>query len=194
MVSGPRIPRDLLVIGFASLLLRLVAWAAAVWGKLPAVYDELGYLSRAQGWAELLTQLATSGFWDPAAWQNAYGDGYWPPLHPILLAPMVAFGAAFEPAARLVPVLLSTATTLLVFWLGLQIGGREVARVAAWLHALYPTFIGFSHFLWAESLSAFCSWLWCARPSKPIDRAWIGAGFRKGGSRGGRLQDGSRPG
>ncbi len=137
------------------MLLRIGVWAAVVWGQTPAVYDEIEYLSRAQGWAELISQLVGTGAWDPSSWQAAYGQGYWPPLHPLLLAPMAVFGQAFDSAARLVPVVFSVATTPLIFWLGLQIGGPVIARRCAWLHALYPTFIGFSHFLWAESLSAF---------------------------------------
>ncbi len=155
MAADPRIPRDLLVIGLVSFLLRLGAWAVAIWGRLPALYDELGYLSRARGWAELAVRLVESGVWDAGSWQAAYGQGHWPPLHSLLLAPMVAFGEDFLPAARLVTVVVSTATTLLVFWLGALIGGRNVARCAAALHAFYPTFIGFSHLLWAETLSAF---------------------------------------
>jgi 4-amino-4-deoxy-L-arabinose transferase-like glycosyltransferase len=70
-------------------------------------------------------------------------------------------------AARFVVVLLSAATTPLVYLLARRLvskrtglvsrgGGRPTALIAAALHAVYPSFVAYSHYLFAETTFALC--------------------------------------
>jgi 4-amino-4-deoxy-L-arabinose transferase-like glycosyltransferase len=54
--------------------------------------------------------------------------------------------------AKATNVVLSSLLVLPVYALGRSLGDRRVGLLAALLVALYPTFIAFSHFLWAEPL------------------------------------------
>lgn len=136
----------------ASLLLRLlVAWPVIRAEVLPA-WDEAGYLAQAEGLAAVAGALLHGEA--PAAedLDRAYGRGRWPPLHPLVLSlPFLLFGPS-RAAARLTIVLLSAATTPLVYRMGKRAGGRRTALAAACLHLAYPSFVGFSHLLWSETL------------------------------------------
>lgn len=75
-------------------------------------------------------------------------------------APAYEFFQAFaysllrpEPwAAKALQVLVSTATVGLIYALTLRLGGRRPARIAAFVAALYPSFIAYSHYLYPETL------------------------------------------
>jgi 4-amino-4-deoxy-L-arabinose transferase-like glycosyltransferase len=54
--------------------------------------------------------------------------------------------------ARVGNVALSAATVVPIYVLGRQLGGGRTGLVAAALAALYPNFIAYSHYLWAEPL------------------------------------------
>ncbi len=144
--------RRLLWLFAASLLVRLlVAWPVIRAEVLPA-WDEAGYLEQAEGFAAVLRALVHGAAPAAADLERAYGRGRWPPAHPLVLAlPLLLFGPSLA-AARLATVVLSAATTLLVYRMGERAGGARVALAAACLHLLYPSFVGFSHLLWSETL------------------------------------------
>ncbi len=74
---------------------------------------------------------------------------------PALIALYAAVFELFHPwalLARGVNTLLGSALVLPVYVLGRALGRERVGLLAALIVALYPTFIAFSHFLWAEPL------------------------------------------
>ncbi len=149
--SGRR-ARRLALLFVASLLLRLlIAWPVLRANVLPA-WDEAGYLAQAEGFAAVLGSLLHGEAATADDLDRAYGRGRWPPIHPLVLG---CFFLIFGPGvavARLATVLLSAATTPLVYRLAERAGGRRAALPAACLHVLYPSFVGFSHLLWSETL------------------------------------------
>jgi 4-amino-4-deoxy-L-arabinose transferase-like glycosyltransferase len=138
----------LLVVSFA---LRLLVWGGVVAHDVPLRGDERGYFRRATGMAAVLDNVTSAQAPDAAAWTQAYGEGRWPPLHAFLLSMgMTVFGGSVA-SARMVVVLLSAATTPLVFVLARRLASRRVALIAAGLHACYPTFVAYGHYLWSET-------------------------------------------
>ena len=139
-----------LVVGI-SLALRLLTFMAVVHFDVPLLFDESGYFERALAWREILASLSRLGPPSAEDWARAYGRGHWPPLHPVLLGLGLAIGGPTVATARFVMVLVSALTTLMVYRLALELSDDRVARAAAWMHALYPTFIVYSHLLWSET-------------------------------------------
>lgn len=80
---------------------------------------------------------------------------------------------------KLAQVLLGAATTWLVYALGRDAVSRLAGLIAAWLHALDPTFIAFTHFIFTETLFLFLFtaglWLWMRPAPLNFPRA-LGAG------------------
>ncbi len=136
---SPSLRRMLIWFG-ASLAVRLLLLLPVWMADVPLLYDEKDYVLRAEGFSALFTALLRGEGLDTAAWSQAYRGGLWPPLQALVLAPSMALGDAALPAARLVMVVLSAATTPLVERLARRMTCAPAAAVAAALHALYPTF------------------------------------------------------
>lgn len=135
-----------------SLLLRLIVAWPVLQAHVRPVWDEAGYVAQAEGFAAATRALLHGEAPAPEDRDQAYGRGRWPPLHPLVLSlPFLIFGSGVA-VARLATVLLSAATTPLVYCLGERGGGTRSAGAAAWIHLLYPSFVGFAHLLWSETL------------------------------------------
>ena len=79
-----------------------------------------------------------------------------PPLYPGLLAAIWgAAGGQNLQAVRVVQILLALATTALVYLLGARVYGQAVARWAAAVCWLYPSFIFFNFLILTETLFTF---------------------------------------
>jgi 4-amino-4-deoxy-L-arabinose transferase-like glycosyltransferase len=77
---------------------------------------------------------------------------FWPPGYPIFLAGVFkVFGGSLE-VAKATNIVLWTATTVLVYLLGLRLDGRATAAVAAFTVALFPEFILFANLVSSENL------------------------------------------
>jgi 4-amino-4-deoxy-L-arabinose transferase-like glycosyltransferase len=135
----------------ASLLLRLLFLWPVVAAGVPPLYDENDYLERAVAWRGILGTVAAAERPAPGLVTIAYGEGRWPPLHPMLLALGLLLPGAGAGSARLMVVLISAATTPLVYLLACRLTGERAARAAALLHLAYPAFVAYSHYLWSES-------------------------------------------
>jgi 4-amino-4-deoxy-L-arabinose transferase-like glycosyltransferase len=134
--------------GLSSLGIRLIAWLWAVSHAIKPTFDEGFYLERAQGYADLLARHGSAS----DAWSTAYGHGIWPPLHPFLLGIASLIGPNPLASARLLGVLLSALTTVLIYALTARLASRRAAAIGAGIHAFYPTLIAFSHLLFSETL------------------------------------------
>ena len=138
-------------VGFA---VRLIAFAAAT--DVPLVLDEDTYRVRAEA------LLAGEGFVGSyQSWVHHEGrspelpqyPGAWqPPGQTLWLATTLAAGNGAVAAARFGQVLLGTLAVLLVYLLGNAWFSHREGLVAAWLCALYPNLVAFSHYLWSEPL------------------------------------------
>ncbi len=140
----------------ASLAIRLTAWALVASAQMPVILDELTYARRADVMRELLESRPEDT--TPSGrsareklWTEAYDRGVWPPLHSILIALVFTYVSDSNSAARLLVAILSALTTPVAYALAGQVAGRRAAACTGWLHALYPSFIAFSHLLWAET-------------------------------------------
>jgi hypothetical protein len=131
-----------------AIRLPLVAWTDR--HGVGLVFDESGYLAQAGGFRDLFA-ARWSGEPKPGAANRAYRGGVWPPLHPALLGLGLWWSGDGMAAARAVVALLGAAATPLVFLVGERLFRRRAALVAAVGHAIYPGFVGFSHYLWSES-------------------------------------------
>ncbi|MEM6795598.1 MAG: hypothetical protein AAF725_16585 [Acidobacteriota bacterium] len=138
-----------------SLAVRLLLWGWAVAAGLPPLFDEIGYLERARGWADVAGAWLRLEAAAPEAFERAYGAGHWPPLQPLVLGLALALAgeSGGVAAARLLGVLFSAATTPIVYRLGHELAGARAAAIGALLHALAPAFLAYSHWLWAENLA-----------------------------------------
>lgn len=86
-----------------------------------------------------------------------YGRAVFPPLFPLILSAGMLLPMDDLSAARFVNVLLSSATTALVFLLVYNMTRRRnTAAMAALLHAIYPSFIGFLTFCGQKRYLASC--------------------------------------
>ncbi|MHC4303881.1 MAG: ArnT family glycosyltransferase [Planctomycetota bacterium] len=140
-----------------SFTLRLLVWGGVVSYDVPLRGDEHGYFLRAVGFEAVLDNIASAQWPEATDWTQAYGEGKWTPVHSFLISlGMAALGGSVA-SARFVVVLLSAATTALVYVLARRMAGRRVALIAAGLHACYPTFVAYSHYLWSET--TFCLFL-----------------------------------
>lgn len=79
----------------------------------------------------------------------------WPPGYPLILAGIYFFFGHTLMLARLLNVVLGTATVLLVYLLGCRLADRRVGLLGAFLFALYPSHILFSTLLLTEVLFTF---------------------------------------
>lgn len=168
--------RPLLRVLAVALGVRLLAlWGAA---SVPPLLDERTYWERAE---DLLAGRGFTGSYQswvrhpegrpadlpqyPGAWQ--------PPGQTVFLAGVMAVAGKSLGAARLAGVLLGTLTVGLVFGLGRAWLSERAGMAAAWMAALYPNLIAFTHYLWSETLFTFllllALWLLTRRPA-PLSR------------------------
>ena len=135
--------------------LRLTVMLAAHFGSVAAggrgfmFLDDKGYTHVA---GLLADRWRDGSLADPASYQFAgsYVFGF-----PTLVALVFLLTKESLLAAKLVNVLLGTATVLVTALIGRQIGGERAARYTAWLVALSPTVIWWSAPLLKEPLVAF---------------------------------------
>jgi 4-amino-4-deoxy-L-arabinose transferase-like glycosyltransferase len=80
--------------------------------------------------------------------------GHWPPLYDFTLAGIFRVFGPDLVAARWVQVLYSTATIGLVYGIAREMAGRRAARIAAFVCALYPSLVAFTHYVYSETLFA----------------------------------------
>jgi len=103
----------------------------------PLAGDEADYYQRA-------VRLASQG--------RMGGPGERAPANEFFFAALFRLFGISPLVARLGNVVLSTASAIPIYALGRQLGGGRTGLVAALLAALYPNFVAYSHYLWAEPL------------------------------------------
>ena len=138
-----------------SLTVRLAVFLS-VGPNLPPLWDERGYFARAKACAAILEHLW--GFEAPPEplLDRAYGEGRWPPLHPLVMGASLAVFGESAVVARLAVLFFSALATPLVYLLALRAGFRRGALPAALVHLLYPGFVVMSHLMLSESVYIAC--------------------------------------
>lgn len=106
--------------------------------------------------------------------------GHWPPAYEAFLGAIFRLAGPQLAAARWAQVVLSTLTIAFVYGIAARAGGRRAGRIAAFLCAVHPSLVAYSHYLYSETLFiAFLTgavWL-CFRSWQPPRRAGLaGAG------------------
>ena len=138
----------------AAFLVRALALVAADDARL--VLDERDYLLRAEALLDGQGFLGSLQTWVrhegnpidlpqyPGAWQ--------PPGQTLFLASALAVLGRNATAARFAQVVMGTLGVWLVWLLGRAWLDDRHAIVSAWICALYPNLVAFSHYLWSETL------------------------------------------
>ncbi len=100
-------------------------------------------------------------YWDLAC-RISQGE-FVPPnlfLRPPLWSYVLSIPALFSHShlwGRIFATILGAAATPFMYFLGNQVFSKRVGIIAAILFAIYPNYIGFSHYLWAETFYLLCS-------------------------------------
>jgi arylsulfatase len=171
----PEARRSILPVLTVALAVRLLTlWAAA---EATPLLDERTYALRAEALLDGRGFLGSYQSWVhhddgrrpaelpqyPGAWQ--------PPGQTAFMAAVLAVSGRSWLAVKLAQVLLGTLSVALVYALGrIWIDDRS-GRTAAWIAALYPNLVAFTHYLFSETLFIFllllAVWLLEARRELP---------------------------
>mgnify|MGYP000341699541 CR=1 FL=1 len=163
MTYAPAMSRPARVLLMLALVLRLVVvWATS---DVELVLDELDYVKRARFILE----------------NGHLPDAFRPPVYPAMLAAIFGLAGVEPTAVRLAQALLGTGTAALLYhWLEGHVGERG-ALVSLGVFAVYPTIVGFTHFLFTETvyLGALVVALWLLVPGEPVrsDNRPVAAGL-----------------
>jgi Dolichyl-phosphate-mannose-protein mannosyltransferase len=128
--------RGIVLVLLLSGLLKVVL--AVAFADVVPRFDEAEFL-------ELGRRVAAGGM--PALWRA--------PGYPSFVAAGLALAGGRVVGVRLLQVLLSVATTFLVYRVGRRLGGGRAALAAAAFVAFYPSHVALSHLLWSETLFLF---------------------------------------
>jgi 4-amino-4-deoxy-L-arabinose transferase-like glycosyltransferase len=135
--------------GIAAIGLALRIWyLLAVAGKAPLVGDGLEFHALANGLADghgYVSPIVVPG-------QEAVATAHKPPLYPLSLAVVSAFGGTGYVAHQIASAVMGTGTVLVLGMLGARLAGRRAALLAAGLGALYPVFVATDASLRSDSL------------------------------------------
>ena len=172
----------LLILGIASLGVRYGVWRAA--SPVGITGDEVRYLRSA-------VQLQQG---------EGYGvggvrDARWPPAQSFFLSLFLRASPASTDDARVVDsgspigpqLMLGALLALLTMVLGRELFDTRSGFLAGLLAAFYPTFIGYSHYFWSETLlvvlltAALALAVRAAKTDRPIDAALAGLLFGAAG-------------
>jgi len=155
-----RVRRSVLAVVLVALAVRLVALWAASDARL--VLDEQGYAHRAVALLQGEGFLGSYQSWvlhdDPAIRPVDYPQypGAWqPPGQTAFMAGVMGLFGGGLMAVKAVQALLGALSVALVYALGRAWFGYREGLVAAWICALYPNLVAFSHYLWSETLFIF---------------------------------------
>ncbi len=150
--------RPLIAVLFAAFAVRALAlWPAA---HAQLVLDERTYTQRAEALLDGEGFIGSYQSWvrhpgSVLAELPQYPGAIQPPGYTVFVASVMALSGRSLTAVRLAQVVLSTLTVWLVVQLGCAWFGARCGLAAAWLCALQPELIAFSHYFWSETLYIF---------------------------------------
>jgi 4-amino-4-deoxy-L-arabinose transferase-like glycosyltransferase len=148
--------RSLLLVLLVALFLRGGVLALA-WDMEP-VNDQIMYTRRAEELLDGKGYLSSYQTWvrHPGERKLAilpqYPGAYQSPGYPAFMALVMFFTGRGTLAVKIVQVLLGTASVWLIYALGRAWFRHSVGLAAAWIYALYPNLVAFTHYLFSETL------------------------------------------
>ena len=150
--------RSLLAVLFVAFALRALALWPASHAQL--ILDERTYTQRAEALLDGEGFVGSYQSWvrhpgSVLADLPQYPGAIQPPGYTVFVAGVMALSGRSLTAVRFAQVVLSTLTVWLVYQLGCAWFGARSGLAAAWLCALYPELIAFSHYFWSETLYVF---------------------------------------
>lgn len=117
--------------------------------------DEVGYFRQALEYQKIFKGILNSEIPQKKEFIQAYKQGRFPPVNSVLFAlSFLIFSHKFI-VARFLLILISALTTFLVFHVTAKLINSHAAFYAAMIHALFPSFISFSHLLYSETVFIF---------------------------------------
>jgi 4-amino-4-deoxy-L-arabinose transferase-like glycosyltransferase len=87
--------------------------------------------------------------------EGAYGPAERPPLYPLFLATVYRFAGASYINVRAVQAVLGTIVCLLVYGIGMRLGGAGTAKISSFIVAVYPSLVVYTCLLMSENLFIF---------------------------------------
>lgn len=151
--------RRLVLAFLLSFLVRALLMIPVIRTGTPPKFDEQSYFRRAEAFVSILKDAAR--FRAPQADDRDafYDNGYRPPFQSVVLSlGMLVLGPSAA-AARFMMVLVSALTTVLILLVTERLAGPRAGLAAAALYLAYPSFLAFSHYLWAETTFIFLLFL-----------------------------------
>lgn len=127
---------DPLILFALALAVRLAVFP--YWQHLPLSGDEIYYWTSAKVIAD---GHLTKNFLHPPLWTYMLSI-------PALLSDNPVYGRSFT-------VIISSFSVPVIYLLGKCVFNRKVGIIAGIIYSFYPNIVGFSHYLWTESLMAF---------------------------------------
>lgn len=143
-------PRSLIAVLASSFVLKLALLIPA--HRIVPFYDSADYVGAAAHLAKTgeYDSLRAPGYPAMLAAVFRVADSLGLPMHPKLGAP--SRGLTALDLARFLQVVISTITVFLIFDLVRRFFDERAALVAAAIFAFYPNLIGYTHYLWSETL------------------------------------------
>ena len=147
------------LIFLLSFSVRAILVIPVLMNDTPPKFDESSYFRRAVAFCSILESCAHLRPPQAKDRDVFYENGIRPPFQSVVLSLGMLLMGKSVVAARLMMVFLSSLTTVLVFLLTDKLAGPRAGLAAAGLHIVYPSFLAFSHYLWAETTYIFLLFL-----------------------------------
>lgn len=162
-----RLPREAWIVFVVALVVRLAALKVLGSADKPplgrATFHDFGWeefavaesVARGEGFADTF-----GGGTGPSAWVA--------PVYPVLVAGLIRIFGGLNPSLAFtlfaLQAMLSAATAVLLWRVGLNLGGQRLGRASAWVYALYPVSVYYPvTVVWHTTLSAFVlTWFFAA--------------------------------
>jgi len=151
--------RRLLLIFLASFLVRAFIAVPVIVNDTRPKFDESSYFRRAVAMRSILGDLVRLRSPRGEDVDVFYTKGAWPPFQPLVLSSGMLLSGESVAAARVMMIILSSLTTVLVFLVTDRLAGPKAGWMGSFLHLGYPSFLAFSHYLWSETTYIFLLFL-----------------------------------
>jgi 4-amino-4-deoxy-L-arabinose transferase-like glycosyltransferase len=151
--------RRLALAFLLSFLVRALLAIPVVRYGTPPKFDEQSYFRRAEAFERILKDVVRFRVPQAEDRDAFYEGGGRPPFQSVVLSLGLLFPGAGVGAARFMMVLFSALTTGLILLVTERLAGPRAGLAAAALHLVYPSFLAFSHYLWAETTFIFLLFL-----------------------------------
>jgi 4-amino-4-deoxy-L-arabinose transferase-like glycosyltransferase len=135
--------------------IRIILWIIVSANKVIPTFDEATYYNSALAYSGIYNSILHFTIPDHSILAKAYGGGIWPPMQSMILGIFFLIFGKSPAIARFAIVILSSVTTILVFYISKEITNHKTAIAASLMYCITPSFIFYSHTLWSETSYIF---------------------------------------